>query len=53
VLIWFKGLGLLAYIICALAMPVHPADRHYLLRFRIARWWRRLRHATEDAQQHG
>ena len=48
---WFKGLGLLAYIVCALAMPVHPADRQYLLRFRIARAWRKLRHATYGARQ--
>ncbi len=52
-LVWFKGLGLLAYIVCALAMPVHPADRRYLLRFRIARAWRRMRHAADDAQQQG
>lgn len=49
VLIWFKGLGLLAYIVCDLAMPVHPADRQYLLRFRIARWWRQMRHPAQDA----
>jgi phage shock protein PspC (stress-responsive transcriptional regulator) len=47
---WFKGIGLLAYIVCSLAMPVHPADRQYLLRFRIARAWRRMRHATDDAR---
>jgi phage shock protein C len=49
--LWFKGIGLLAYIVCALAMPVHPADRQYLLRFKIARLWRWLRHATYGAQQ--
>jgi phage shock protein PspC (stress-responsive transcriptional regulator) len=48
--IWFKGIGLLAYIVCSLAMPVHPADRQYLLRFRFARAWRRMRHATDDAR---
>jgi phage shock protein PspC (stress-responsive transcriptional regulator) len=52
-LIWFKGLGLLAYIICSLAMPLHPADRQFLLRFRIARALRRIRHALDDAQQLG
>ena len=52
-LLWFKGLGLLAYIICSQAMPVHPADRQYLLRFRIARAWRRMRNAPDDAQQIG
>jgi len=52
-LIWFKGFGLLAYIICSMAMPLYPGDRQYLLRFRIARAWRRMRHATDDAQQHG
>ena len=47
---WFKGVGLLAYIVCAFAMPVHPADRQYLLRFKIARAWRRMRNAPDDAQ---
>ncbi|HEY3053488.1 MAG TPA: PspC domain-containing protein [Thermoanaerobaculia bacterium] len=51
-LAYFKGVGLLAYIICTLAMPVHPADRQYLWRFQIARAWRRMRHGTADAQQH-
>jgi phage shock protein PspC (stress-responsive transcriptional regulator) len=52
-LAWFKGVGVLAYIICDLAMPVHPADRQYLRSFRLARAWRRKRHGTDDAQQHG
>jgi phage shock protein PspC (stress-responsive transcriptional regulator) len=37
-----KGLGLVVYIVCALAMPVHPDDRQYLLRFRMARAFRRM-----------
>lgn len=32
-----KGAGLLLYIVLALSMPVHPADREYLLRFRLRR----------------
>lgn len=47
---WFHGAGLLAYLVCTLAMPVHPADRHFMLRFRIARAWRRLR-GTDDVRQ--
>jgi hypothetical protein len=31
------------YILLFLAMPVHPDDRQYLLRFKIARWWHRIR----------
>jgi phage shock protein PspC (stress-responsive transcriptional regulator) len=33
---WVLGL----YILCSFMMPVHPADRQNLLRFRIARAWR-------------
>jgi phage shock protein PspC (stress-responsive transcriptional regulator) len=51
ILAWFK-FGVLAYIVCDLAMPVHPADRQYLRSFRLARAWRRMRHATDDARQH-
>ena len=50
ILFWLKGVGFLIYIVCSLAMPVHPADRQYLLRFKIARAWRRLRHATPVAR---
>jgi phage shock protein PspC (stress-responsive transcriptional regulator) len=32
-----KGAGLLLYIVLALSMPVHPADREYMLRFRLRR----------------
>ena len=35
--IFFKGIGLLAYVIFALAMPVHPDDRQYMLRFKLRR----------------
>jgi phage shock protein PspC (stress-responsive transcriptional regulator) len=52
-LAYFKGVGVLVYIICTLAMPVHPADRQYLWRFQIARAWRKMRHGTGDTQQHG
>lgn len=32
-----KGAGLLLYIVLALSMPVHPADREHMLRFRLRR----------------
>lgn len=32
------GLGFWIYILLDLAMPVHPADREHLLRFRFKRW---------------
>ncbi len=51
-LTWFKGVGLLAYIVCDLAMPVHPADREHLLRFKIARGMRRLAHAARATWPH-
>lgn len=34
---FFKGFGLLVYILFALVMPVHPDDRQYMLRFRLRR----------------
>jgi phage shock protein PspC (stress-responsive transcriptional regulator) len=47
--IFSKGLAVLVYLICASAMAVHPADRQYLLRFKIARLWRRMRgHEIEE-----
>lgn len=39
-LLFVNGSGLWLYILFALMMPVHPADRQNLLRFRIARAWR-------------
>ncbi|HJW94579.1 MAG TPA: PspC domain-containing protein [Thermoanaerobaculia bacterium] len=39
-LIFAKGAGLILYLLLDLIMPIHPADRGNLLRFRIARWWR-------------
>jgi len=35
-----KGIGLLLYLVLDVVLPIHPADRAGLLRFRIARWWR-------------
>lgn len=35
------GLGFWLYILLDLAMPIHPADREHLLRFRIKRWMER------------
>lgn len=43
VLFFFDGAGLWIYILLDLLMPIHPEDRQHLLRFRIARWWRRTR----------
>lgn len=37
VALFFDGFGLLAYLIFVLAMPVHPNDRQYMLRFRLRR----------------
>lgn len=34
------GYGITIYLLLLIAMPVHPDDRQYLLRFRLARWWR-------------
>lgn len=39
-LLFVNGSGFWLYILCSLMMPVHPADRQHLLRFRIARAWR-------------
>lgn len=38
-LVFAKGAGLILYLLLDLIMPIHPADRANLLRFRIARWW--------------
>jgi phage shock protein PspC (stress-responsive transcriptional regulator) len=40
-LIFVKGAGIVLYLAFDLAMPMHPADRGNLLRFRIARKFRR------------
>ena len=42
-LFFAKGFGMILYVLFDLAMPVHPADRQYLLRFRVARAWRGFR----------
>lgn len=52
ILAWLKGFGVLAYIICDLAMPVHPADREHLLRFKIARALRRIFHGERATGAH-
>lgn len=39
--LWGVGLGL--YMLMDLLMPVHPDDRTYLLRYRMARAWRKWR----------
>jgi len=39
-LLFGKGIGLLLYLVLDVVLPIHPADRAGLLRFRIARWWR-------------
>lgn len=43
ILTFFDGVGLLLYIVMALAMPVHPADREYLWRFQAKKMLERLR----------
>jgi phage shock protein PspC (stress-responsive transcriptional regulator) len=44
------GFGFWLYVALNVAMPVHPDDRQYLLRFRLRRWWaQRNRHADYDA----
>ena len=43
--IFFNGAGFWVYLLLDLTLPVHPADRQYLLRFRIARWFRARRGA--------
>jgi phage shock protein PspC (stress-responsive transcriptional regulator) len=46
-LILLGGVGFWFYVALDVAMPVHPDDRQYLLRFRLRRWWhRRMSHAT-------
>ena len=42
ILFFVDGLGFWAYVVLALLMPTHPDDRQYLLRFRIARAFRRV-----------
>jgi phage shock protein PspC (stress-responsive transcriptional regulator) len=39
--LFFHGLGFWVYVVLDLAMPVHPDDRQYLLRFRMRRWFAR------------
>lgn len=39
-LLFANGFGFWLYLLFDLAMPIHPGDRQYLLRFRIARAWR-------------
>ena len=41
VLMLIDGAGIWLYLLLYLAMPVHPDDRQYLLRFRVRRWWQR------------
>jgi phage shock protein PspC (stress-responsive transcriptional regulator) len=44
------GVGFWLYLLLDVAMPVHPDDRQYLLRFRLRRWWaRRNGHAEHRA----
>jgi phage shock protein PspC (stress-responsive transcriptional regulator) len=47
VLVLFDGAGFWLYVLLVLAMPVHPDDRQYLLRFKLRRWLnRRSSHAV-------
>ena len=45
-LIFFKGAGVIIYVLLDVALPIHPDDRADLLRFRIARWWKSRRAAV-------
>jgi phage shock protein PspC (stress-responsive transcriptional regulator) len=40
VLLFAKGAGLVIYLLLDFILPIHPADRANLLRFRLARWWK-------------
>ena len=49
VLAFVDGIGIWLYLLFDLAMPVHPADREHLLRFKLRRaWQRRFAHADND-----
>jgi phage shock protein PspC (stress-responsive transcriptional regulator) len=49
-LLFFNGSGLWLYLILDLAMPVHPEDRQFMLRFKVRRWiQRRMQHAKNYA----
>jgi phage shock protein PspC (stress-responsive transcriptional regulator) len=37
--VYMNGAGLLIYLLLDFVLPIHPADRAKLLRFRFARWW--------------
>ena len=43
------GHGIAVYLLLLIAMPVHPDDRQYLLRFRLAHWWRNRRNTKAMA----
>jgi phage shock protein PspC (stress-responsive transcriptional regulator) len=42
-LFFFKGLGLLLYVTCAIMIPVDPADRQHMIGFQLRRLLRRMR----------
>jgi phage shock protein PspC (stress-responsive transcriptional regulator) len=48
-LIFFKGAGVVLYLLLDVLLPIHPDDRVDLLRFRIARWWKSRRAAAARA----
>jgi phage shock protein PspC (stress-responsive transcriptional regulator) len=39
-LLFFRGAGLILYLLLDLILPIHPDDRPDLLRFKLARWWK-------------
>lgn len=47
--VFAHGAGLWLYLLLDLAMPVHPDDRQHLLRFKMRRWWNRMRNAEQHA----
>jgi phage shock protein PspC (stress-responsive transcriptional regulator) len=42
-LVFLKGIGLIAYLLLDVLLPIHPDERAQLLRFRLMRWWERRR----------
>jgi phage shock protein PspC (stress-responsive transcriptional regulator) len=45
-LVFLKGIGLIAYLLLDVLLPIHPDERAQLLRFRLMRWWERRRQSA-------
>lgn len=46
------GIGVWLYALLWVAMPVHPEDRQYMLRFRLRRWWAKRTQRRTHAEHH-